>query len=357
MMHKAVSILLLGAVLVLPGCATYDRRGLDPARACRIEDNYGLKAYALSPEIEDKILALDPEHVTEKDIRETLSKAPAPRIVIIHGGIDPQIKCLTSFAHFLVGMGYPEASIRNPGDATWTFSCYESADLIAGMIAWYYEKEGLRPMMVGHSQGGMQDIKILDKFAYSERMEVYSPLTWKGEGRYEITDPLTGRKRPVAGLTLPYVTSSDAGGMTRLLPNQWGMNFRLRTVPDTVEEFTGFYKGRDLLGGDFLGYGPANLFEASGTARVRNVQLPAGWAHGPIPDTEHLLKSQAVMDRINGYHPPPGADIVIEQNEDTMNPETLYLPWAEDVWFSIRKHWVLELQRLIRARRAMRHAA
>jgi len=47
--------------------------------------------------------------------------------------------------------GYPEASIRNPGDGTWTFSCYESSDMIAGMIAWYYEKEGMRPIIVGHS--------------------------------------------------------------------------------------------------------------------------------------------------------------------------------------------------------------
>jgi hypothetical protein len=27
--------------------------------------------------------------------------------------------------------------------------------------------------------------------------------------------------------------------------------------------------------------------------------------------------------------------------------------WAADVWYSIKKHWVLELQRLIRARNAL----
>ncbi len=355
-MHKAFLILLLGTLLVLPGCGTYDRQGLSPTRVFRIEDDYGLKAYAVSPEIEDRILAMDPENVTEKDIRETLSKAPAPQVIIIHGGIYSQIERLTSFGHFLVGMGYPEASIRNPGDGTWSFSCYESADKIAGMIAWYYEEEGMRPMLVGHSQGGMQNIKILDIFAHSDRVEVWSPLTWKGERRYEITDPLTGKKRPAAGLVLPYVASSNAGGMTRLLPNQWEMNFSLRTIPDSVEEFTGFFKGLDPLGGDLLGYGSTNLFNASGTAHVRNVQLPTGWAHGAIPDTEHLLKSRAIIDRINAYRPPPEPDIVIEQNKDTMAPETLYMPWAEDVWFSIKKHWVLELQRLIRARRAMRHA-
>ena len=263
---------------------------------------------------------------------------------------------MISFSHFLVGMGYPEASIRNPGDGTWTFSCYESSDMIAGMIAWYYEKEGMRPMIVGHSQGGFQAVKVLNNFAYSARLAVWSPLTWRTEDRYEITDPLTGKKRPVVGLQLPYVTSMGAGGVTRLLPNQWAMNFRLRTIPDTVEEFTGFYKGRDLLGGDYWGYGPANLFEASGTAMVRNIQLPAEWKHGKVPDTEHLLKSQEIMDRINNYQPPPEALVVVPSNEDTLNPETLNYPWAEDVWYSIKKHWVFELQRLIRARRALQHA-
>jgi len=28
------------------------------------------------------------------------------------------------------------------------------------------------------------------------------------------------------------------------------------------------------------------------------------------------------------------------------------LLWAADVWFSVKKHWTLEAQRLIRARRA-----
>ena len=46
-----------------------------------------------------------------------------------------------------MGMGYPGASITNPGDGTYTFSCYESSEKIAGVIAWYYEREGLRPMM------------------------------------------------------------------------------------------------------------------------------------------------------------------------------------------------------------------
>jgi hypothetical protein len=352
----ACLIIFIGTAFLLAGCATYERQSVGAVRARQIEEGLGLKNYSLSRETEDKILGLDPETVTDKDIRDTLSKAPAPRIINIHGGVYPVHESMISFSHFLIGMGYPEAAIRNPGDGTYTFSCYEDADLIAGMIAWYYEKEGLRPMIVGHSQGGMQTIKVLDEFAYSQKVDIWNPLTWENEGRSEITDPLTGQKRPAAGLTLPYATSVGAGGIARTLPNQWEMNFRLRTVPDTVEEFTGFYMPLDLLGGDFLGFGQQNLFKAKGTAHVRNIQLPQGWRHGSIPDTQHLLESQAAMDRIKSYHPPSETLVVIEQNEETMNPQALYLQWAEDVWFSIKKHWVIELQRLIRARRGMPYA-
>ena len=37
--------------------------------------------------MEEEILALDPEHITEKGVREILLRAPAPRILTIHGGI------------------------------------------------------------------------------------------------------------------------------------------------------------------------------------------------------------------------------------------------------------------------------
>jgi len=357
MKPKLRILFLLGTAFLVPGCATYMRSGLSPDRAEQVEKCCVRRDYAPAHEIEEKILALDATNVTEKDIGEALAQAPAPRIINIHGGIYPVHGRLISFSEFLIGMGYPEASIRNPGDGTYTFSCYESSRMIAGMIAWYYEKEGLRPLMVGHSQGGMQVVKVLDLLAGppTERLPVWNPLTWKNEQRYEITDPLTGKSRPVVGLQLPYATSMGAGGLTRILPNQWDMNFRLRTIPDSVEEFTGFYKGMDLLGGDFLGYGGANLFKAGGTAKVRNIELPAKWKHRAVPDTKHLLKSQAIKDRINSYQPPKQAHMVVETKEEAFDPNTRYVAYAEDVWYSIKKHWVLELQRFIRARRTTRH--
>lgn len=341
------------ALLSASGCATYHRSGLSPEKARKLEARE-FTLPKLSAAVEDEILALDPLHVTERDIREVLSHAPAPRIINIHGGIYPVHRRMISFSEFLIGMGYPAASITNAADGTYTFSCYEDSGMIAGMIAWYYEKEGLRPMIVGHSQGGFQAVKILQKYADDDpkAVAVWNPLTWKSEDRYEITDPLTRNKRPVAGLTLPYVTAMGAGGVTRMLPNQWEMTFTLRSVPDTVEEFTGFYKGRDLLGGDMWGFGSLNFFHATGTAKVRNIELPAPWKHGAVPDTKHLLKSQAIIDRINSYRPPLEPELHIPASEENLKPETLHLAWAEDVWYSIKKHWVIELQRFIKAKRA-----
>jgi len=351
--HKRLGSAILFLVLSACGCATYDRRGLDPLTAQQIEQAKVRREFKPGAETRQKILALDPEHVTEQEIRKVLSRAPAPRIINIHGGIYPVHRRMISFSEFLIGMGYPASSITNPGDGTYTFSCYESSKMIAGVIAWYYEREGLRPMMVGHSQGGIQVVKVLRKLAglSSRRLHVWNPLTWKEEAACDIQDPLTGSQQAVVGLKVPYVCSVGAGGLTRLLPNQWDMCMKLRSVPDSVEEFTGFFKGKDLLGGDFLGYGSANYFHAMDKAVVRNVRLPSDYKHGAIPDTKHLLDSQQIKDWINAYHPPdklidtPKLDVEFDANSD-------HILWAADVWYSIKKHWVLELQRLLRAQSA-----
>jgi hypothetical protein len=350
-MNRVLVLIVLGIVAVAgAGCATYHRHGLSSERAREIEATRALRANVLTPELKARILALDPERVTEAQIREVLSRAPSPRIINIHGGIYPVHLKMISFSKFLVGMGYPEFSLTNAADGTYTFSCYESSAKIAGMIAWHYEKEGLRPIIVGHSQGGMQAVKILYKLAghTAGKLEVWSPLTWQPEGRFEIIDPLSGGKRPVVGLQLPYVTAVGSGGLTRILPNQWSLCGRLRTIPDSVEEFTGFYKGMDLLGGDFLGYGSANHSKPGGRAAVRNIRLPAGYRHGAIPDTRHLLASQEMKDWMNAYQPAPGSALAPALDRE-FEGDSRHILWAAEVWHGIKKHWVLELQRLIRA--------
>jgi hypothetical protein len=85
---------------------------------------------------------------------------------------------------------------------------------------------------------------------------------------------------------------------------------------------------------------------------VRNVALPSAWKHGRIPDTKHLLAHPEIIDRINDYRPPAQPSFRVEATDETLDPETLFWPWAADVWYGLKKHWVLELQRRIRAQRA-----
>lgn len=60
-----------------------------------------------------------------------------------------------------------------------------------------------------------------------------------------------------------------------------------------------------MLGGDFLGYGPANDYHPTGNAKVRNVRLPAGHPHSLIPYAKGLLKNPAVKRWIDNYQPNP----------------------------------------------------
>jgi hypothetical protein len=336
-MRNWLLAVFVGAAFLLTGCATYAPKNVD--------------RLVLTRELEDRILALNPERVTETDIREVLAHAPAPRIIAIHGGVLPFQFAMKSFSHFIVGMGYPEDCVRDPRSGSYSFSCYQSSAKLAGMVAWYYENEGMRPMMLGHSLGGMQVVKVLHEFTDdpTEEQCVWDPFEGKRENRYHITDPLTGKLRPVASLQVSYASTLGAGGLARTLPNQWSINAKLRQIPDSVDEFTGFYIGGDIFGGDYLGFGPANLFHSTGTARVRNVRLPTGSSHSFVPVTKKLLKSKPVTDWINNYTPANEAQMNEHQRQHEAN-----ILWAAEVWFSIKKHWVQELQRLIRARRDRR---
>ncbi len=338
----------LGAVLITSGCAKIDLVPTDRTTALAMEQSTGKASLHMSREQENRILGLNPERVTASDVRNVLAGAPAPHIINIHGGITPVQKRLTSFSKFLVGMGYPDRAVRQPG-GEYTISCYYEAELFAGIVAWYYEREGMRPMIIGHSQGCMQAVKTLQLLAgqTADHLNVWSPLRWRPEERTEITDPLTGKRRPVVGLSVSYIAALGGGGGGRLLPNQWDIMFSLRSIPDTVDEFTGFYIRMDLLGGDYLGYGSANHYRALGSAKVRNVELPAHSlrTHALTPEIERLLSNPRAIEWINNYVPSskPVEPLDIKSSEGII--------FGADVWKSVKRHWVIELQRLIRARR------
>ena len=170
-------------------------------------------------------------------------------------------------------------------------------------------------------------------------------MTQSRENRGEIVDPLTGRPLPITQIKLPYASAVGAGGLAMLLPNQWSMASRLYDIPDSVEDFTGFALGLDLVALD--GPRTRELYAALGTANVRNVRLPAAYSHLYVVNTDQLGTEPAARQWINDWtpaltgHDPPGG---IDQE---------HIQWAADVWYSIKQHWVTEAQRFVRARRAL----
>jgi len=252
---------------------------------------------------------------------------------------------MESFSRFLAGMGYPRHKLEHPGDGRLSHSPYEDSLQIAGLIAWYYEHEATMPMMVGHSQGGIQLVKVLHDLAGDDvaQIPVWNPRTDAAEPRVTIVDPFSGAERPVVGLKIGYASVVGAGGAALMLPNQWSMVRRLRTIPDTVDEFTGFALAVDLVAWDMPGAG--TRYQARGGARVRNVELPAAYSHVFVPQTSHLASDAAMRDWLNAYQPgqPAALPADAQSTENSL--------WAADVWFHIKKQWVLEAQKVVRARR------
>jgi hypothetical protein len=339
-------LLALAASITLAGCAT---PAMDPASAGPPAATASpLRAVALGPALEDRILAIDPENVSADDVRDTLSKAPAPRVILFHGGVYPVHLAMTSFAQFLVGMGYPEERVRVPGTTNdWSHNPYLPSERVAGLIAWSYEREGLRPMLIGHSQGGIQVVKVLHDLAgtFGPSVRVWNPLAGF-EARTTIVDPITGRERPVVGLSVSLASAVGAGGPSFIFPNNWDVLGRLRDIPDSAVQFNGYFIGIDWFVVNFGGPG-ADRFRPLGKTLVRNVELPAGYLHVSVPVSHHLPSNAEFKGFIDAYR------ATTDKPDESKMPGTYSdnIYYAADNWAGVKKHWVLELQRLIRARR------
>ena len=298
---------------------------------------------SVTPELEVRILALNPHAVSEREVAEVLSKCPAPRVFSFNGSVP--IVTMESFGRFLVRMGYPEASIRNPSNGSYSYSSYRNSVEMAGMVAWYYEKEGMRPMVIGHSQGGVLSVMILHELAgaFREKIEVINPYTGQSENRNSIIDPLSGEELPVVGLKVGFASAIATGKGMRFVLAQWDMLNRLRKIPDTVEEFVGFHLQNDLISGTLFGVGQGDQYYPVGSAKVHNIVLPRESTHLGVPLIEDLAKNDQTRAWINSYgpsneplHPPPAFE-----------GETRNILFAAEVWFNIKKHWCLELKRWI----------
>jgi hypothetical protein len=350
---RRVAVLLSVPLLIAGGCATAPgERVASPSASFEVVQVAARsQPRPLDAAQENRILALDPERISEADVRTTLAFAPAPRIVLVHGGVVGVYLLMESFAKFLVGMGYPEAKIRDPHDGAYSQNPYGSSERLAGEVAWYYEHDAMRPMLIGHSQGGMQTIKVLHELAgsFGDRIAVWNPVTDTREERYTIVDPFTHVEKPVVGLSVAYASVVGAGGVEFFAPSVWSMAGRLRIIPDTVDEFTGF-----AIAGDFVawtapgGATSADEYRANGNAVVHNVNLPSSYNHVFVPNTQHLADDPRMRDWINRYAARKPADLSNLPGGPSDN-----VLWAAGVWHDIKKHWCLEAQRLIRARRQL----
>jgi len=290
----------------------------------------------IDPDVAARLRVLDCAHAGADDVANVLAHVPAPRIVLLHGSV--AFMTMEPFARFLIAMGYPAARLANPRDGALSHGSFGDSATLAGELAFDYERTGLAPMMIGHSQGGMLALRTLYELAgeFHDVVHVVDPAAGRTLERTSIVDPHTGRTRPVVGLRVAYVAALATGWLPRLLLGQWSMLPRLRTVPDTVDEFAGFALPRDVIAGNLLGDEP---YVGTGHVRVRNVTLPARYHHVALPRAEHLAADPAIRAWIDAWSPashaalPPG---------DTEN-----LVHAADIWYSIKRHWCLQARGLL----------
>lgn len=261
---------------------------------------------------EDEILALNPEQLSDRQVADVLSKAPAPRIFTFKGTLFADME---SFGRFLSAMGYPTERIRSY-DITWHSCTCEQCGEIVGSMARYYEQEGMVPMLVGHSGGGVVVSRILYGLA-------------NGDGR-------------LSDLRVPYAAVLATGTLLRTFPGFPGCHEdveRLLRVPDSAEEFTSFQIEGDVL---TAGTGP---YRSIATAVVRNVSLSMATSHINAFRMDGLAQDPETRAWISAYRPSDASD-------PKPVPNASNIAQAADLWYSIKKHWCTEAQRLILERRA-----
>jgi hypothetical protein len=310
------------------------------------ESLHGQRIAEQDPALVRQLRGLDPRNISARDVADVLARVAAPRIILLQGSLAPVT--MEPFADFLVAMGYPADRIANPRDGRRSASSFMDSRQLAGMLAWYYEVEGMRPVLIGHSQGGMLTIRVLHELtgAFADAIPVWNPLTDTAEARTTFVDPRTGVLRPVVGLQIPYAAAIATGMLPRVLLGQWSMLPILRKIPDSVIEFSGFSMEWDFIAGHFPGSEP---FAATGTAIVRNVTLPGSYTHIGLPQATHLATNAVTRAWIDQYAPGTDAAIPDAEGVDTTN-----LVHAADIWYSVKKNWCESARRRLDATREFR---
>jgi hypothetical protein len=263
---------------------------------------------------------------------------------------------MDSFGEFLKGMGYPSRSVQNPRDRTYTYPAFMDSKQVAGAVAWYYERDGMAPMLIGHSGGGVTVNRVLYDLAGIETktIPVFNPETYREEPRHTIRDALTGAEREVVGLRVSYAAMLATGKLMRIFLLQWKDAQRIRDIPNSADEFTGF-----LIPGDVIAATSSEpeKYRSLDTTRnatvVRNVILPGSTDHIRAFQMQGFASNETARAWIDAYVPDAPLRAI---PGDVAGIDMTNIVHAADIWHSVKKHWCIEVQRAIRARRAAESA-
>jgi len=181
---------------------------------------------------------------------------------------------------------------------------------------------------------------------FHEKVAVWNPLSGISEERYSIVDPLTREERSVVGFRMGFASAAATGKPMRVLLGQWAMLNHLREIPGTVEEFSGYHLKYDLISGTLFGVGQGDQYSSTGSSSVRNIVLPSGIHHLDIPLTEDLAGDPETRQWIQRYVP----SMETGERSGPFPGEKGNILFAADLWYSIKKHWCLELKRWILAK-------
>lgn len=271
-------------------------------------------AAPLGAEARQRLLAIDPEHIGEQQLRELLALAPAPRVMLFQGSLGADME---SFGAFLHAMGYPAQRLRNPATGRYSYSvrwdgchCAECEVLAAGLDA-QHRDEGMAPMLVGHSGGGVTVSRILQLLAAAE-----------------------GAPR------LPFAATLGTGALMRWVPGLPGCAAdvpQLGRVPASVRAFTGYRIAGDPFTA-LLGFGDYRAAEGGDApARVRNVLLSSQVSHVRAFEVDGYAEQPQLRAWISSYQPGSDRPLPEVPGLDLSN-----LRHTADLWHSLKKHWALQ---------------
>ena len=129
------------------------------------------------------------------------------------------------------------------------------------------------------------------------------------------------------------------GKLPRIFLGQWDMISKLRRIPDTVDDFSGFSIPWDPIAGTL---GDPEPYAAIGSARVRNITLPGGYSHIRLPETSHLAANEITRAWIDAWSPDNAPPLRAGDGVDTTN-----IVHAADIWYSVKKHWCQSAQHVL----------